>query len=139
MYNASLVITEQLKAIGVNVNLEVYDWPTLIEHRKNPSDWDIFFTFTTLAPDPTQISYIDSRKEYPGWYNNPQVDQLIDQLAVTTNQDENKVIFDQLQKLYSQDVSTVKLGDMFALSASRNNVKNYDFFYDIHFWNVSLE
>lgn len=139
LYKASLVIEQQLKGVGMNVKLEVYDWPTLLQKRKEAKAWDIFFTYANIYAHPTQITFVDSRKEYPGWYKNEQVDKLLDELAVSTDQKKSKELFHQVQQLYNDDVPTIKLGDMHALSAGRKNVKNFDYFYDVHFWNVSLE
>ena len=45
MYNAALVMAEQLKAIGMNVRLEVQDWPATIATRdKNHDAWNYHFT-----------------------------------------------------------------------------------------------
>lgn len=139
LYKSSLLIAERMKEIGINVNLEVYDWPTLLDLRKDPEKWDIFYTYTGLSAHPSEINYVDSRKNYPGWYHNSEINQLLDQLVVTPDQDEAKEIFREIQSLYLEDVPIVKLGDMHALAASRSNVKNFNYFYEIHFWNVSVE
>jgi peptide/nickel transport system substrate-binding protein len=139
LYKSALVIAEQLKGIGMNINVEVYDWPTLLERRKDPKLWDIFFTYTGMSAHPSEINFVDSRKKYPGWYANPKVDELLDKLVVTPDQAAAMDIFKQIQTLYLADVPTIKLGDMHSLAASRKNVKNFDYFYEIHFWNVSVE
>jgi peptide/nickel transport system substrate-binding protein len=45
MYNAALVMAEQLKAIGVNAQLKVVDWPTSTQMAKQASEaWNYAFT-----------------------------------------------------------------------------------------------
>ena len=45
MYNAALVMQAQLQAIGMNVRLEVQDWPATIATRDNQADaWNYHFT-----------------------------------------------------------------------------------------------
>jgi peptide/nickel transport system substrate-binding protein len=45
MYNAALVMAEQLKAIGVNAQLKVVDWPTSTQTAKQASgEWNYAFT-----------------------------------------------------------------------------------------------
>lgn len=138
LYRASLVIQQQLTMIGMNVELEVYDWPTLLERRRDPGAWDIFFTFAGIYIHPSQITFVDSRKGYPGGYANAEVDALLDQLVATPDREEAAALFDEVQALYRSDVPTVKLGDMFALSASGPQLTGFDYFFDLHFWNVSL-
>ena len=36
MYNATLVVQEQLKQAGFNAEVEQYDFSTFMEHRSNP-------------------------------------------------------------------------------------------------------
>ena len=45
MYNAALVMSEQLKAVGINAKLEVVDWPTSVQRQeKEDTGWNYFFT-----------------------------------------------------------------------------------------------
>jgi peptide/nickel transport system substrate-binding protein len=45
MYNAALVMAEQMKAIGINAELKVVDWPTSVQLSLNTDkDWNFFFT-----------------------------------------------------------------------------------------------
>ena len=47
MYTAALVMSEQLKAIGMNVELLVLDWPASVQKQQNkgdPSGWNFFYT-----------------------------------------------------------------------------------------------
>jgi peptide/nickel transport system substrate-binding protein len=45
MYNAALVMAEQLKAVGVNAQLKVVDWPTSTQMGTlGGSDFNYFFT-----------------------------------------------------------------------------------------------
>ena len=46
MYNAALVMAEQLKAVGINAELKVVDWPTSVQAcmTKNEPGWNFFFT-----------------------------------------------------------------------------------------------
>jgi len=44
MYNAALVMEQQLKAVGINASLRVVDWPTSIQmsQQLNSSEWHFF-------------------------------------------------------------------------------------------------
>ncbi|MHB1652588.1 MAG: ABC transporter substrate-binding protein [Desulfitobacteriaceae bacterium] len=139
LYNESLALEEQLKKIGFKVDLQVYDWPTFLDKRKNPNSWDIFLTYSTMFQEPFQINYLDGRKNYPGWYNNTQVEQLLDKIALTVDPNQRKEIFRQIQTISYQDIPVIKIGEEFALAAGRKNVKGYDFYMVSTFWNVSVE
>ena len=45
LYNTGLVISQQLKAVGINAELLVLDWPTALQKAmKGTPDWNFFFT-----------------------------------------------------------------------------------------------
>jgi len=45
MYNAALVVSEQLKAVGINAKLDVVDWPTSVNRQLNEkTGWNFFYT-----------------------------------------------------------------------------------------------
>lgn len=139
LYKSAVVVKDQLEKIGMKVNLEVYDWPTLVSKRSDEKAWNIFFTFFPIYSNPTQTLYLDSRNKWPGWYNNSQMDQMLDQMRATLNPEEEKKIFADVQKLYWEDVPVIKLGDMHGLAVQRNYVKGFEFFMDLSFWNVSVQ
>ena len=45
LYNSALVMSQQLKAIGIDAQLQVLDWPTALQKSmKGTPDWNYFFT-----------------------------------------------------------------------------------------------
>ena len=45
MYTTALVMSEQLKGIGMNVELQVLDWPATVQKQQNSAEgWNFFFT-----------------------------------------------------------------------------------------------
>lgn len=44
MYNATLVVQEQLKKAGINAEVESYDFSTFMEHRADPKQFSMFIT-----------------------------------------------------------------------------------------------
>lgn len=139
LYRAALVIQQQMTDMGLNAILEVYDWPTLLQRRSDAEAWDIFFTFASIYPHPSQVTYIDSRKQYPGWYSNPEVDSLLDELNASASNEHARELFHQVQEIYRTEVPSIKLGDMHGIVAARDYVQGFEYFYDIKFWNVSVE
>ena len=53
MYKAAQVIQEQLKKIGMNVTLGVYDWPGSLAVRKDMTKWDMFTSSHSTRFDPS--------------------------------------------------------------------------------------
>jgi peptide/nickel transport system substrate-binding protein len=45
MYNSSVVMAEEMKAIGINAQLKVVDWPTSVQMALKPdTGWNFFYT-----------------------------------------------------------------------------------------------
>ncbi|MFI4983041.1 MAG: ABC transporter substrate-binding protein, partial [Nevskiales bacterium] len=45
MYNSALVMSEQMKAVGINAQLKVVDWPTSVNMALKPdTGWNFFYT-----------------------------------------------------------------------------------------------
>src|SRR5699024_3516370 len=64
-YNAAIVAKEQLESAGVTVNLDVYDWPTLMDQNKDPSAWDIYFVTFGYVTTPSQLLALNP--DNAGW------------------------------------------------------------------------
>ncbi|AJY75098.1 ABC transporter substrate-binding protein [Paenibacillus beijingensis] len=136
LYNTCVVIKAQLEEIGMNVDLQTYDWGTVLSKQPNPDAWDFFPTTFSSKTDPTQILYLDSRNGWAGWTNNPIIDKLLDQIRSSSSQEQSKKWFDEVQKEFWTSVPVIKLGDKYALMASGSKVEGFRYFEGPVFWNV---
>lgn len=139
LYKSAVVVKDQLEKIGMKVDLEVYDWPTLLSKRKDEKAWDMSMTFLTIFVEPTQTLYLDSRFNWGGWYHNPEMDKLLDEIRATNDFDKAKKIFEQVQSLSLDDAPIAKLGNMHGLIAQRKYVKGFHFFKILSLTNVSVK
>lgn len=108
-YDSSLVITEQLKKAGFNIDFQIYDWATLVSKRADPTQWDMFFTYHGFVPDPTLYTFMS--EAYPGWWTTPEKKELAAKFAMTLDEKERKNIWDQIQSLVYEQVPIMKTGD----------------------------
>jgi peptide/nickel transport system substrate-binding protein len=136
IYKSSLVVKSQLEAAGMKVDLQIYDWPSLVSVRSDKNKWDMFFTFFLPYIDPTQTLYLDSRNKFPGWYNNPNMDQLLDKIRLEFDAEKRKNTFKEVQQLFWNDVPSIKLGNVHGLIGYSKDLNMPKFFYDNFFWNV---
>ena len=136
-YNAAVVAQQQLNAIGLKTKLDVYDWPTMQERRKDEKNWDIFVVGFAVRPTLHQFPFLDSRAGYPGWTNNPEFDRLLDEIQSSPSISEAKPLVDQLQALVWQDLPIVKLGNRLNLAATAEHVQGLQDVIGPILWNVS--
>ncbi|PHR94713.1 MAG: peptide ABC transporter substrate-binding protein [Blastopirellula sp.] len=136
-YDTAIVYTKQLAQAGFNIDLQVYDWATLIEKRAQPDQWDLFFTHHGFVPDPILISVMNDN--YPGWWNTPEKAALKAKFTATSDPAERKAIWSEIQALIYEQVPTMKTGDVYTYNIASSKLKGLGEATLIwpSFWNVS--
>ncbi|KGR78067.1 ABC transporter substrate-binding protein [Ureibacillus manganicus] len=138
-YAFCVVAHEQLKAIGLNVELEVYDWATVLEKRQNPDIYEIFASGWALRPTPVQYPFLDSAGAWPGWTNSEEIDSAIFNIRNAQSAEEAKEHTVKLQTAFWDYVPIIKMGNSMEISSYRSNVQGFDYFIGPVLWNVSIE
>ena len=135
MYNASIVVQEQLKKAGVNVKLEVYDWPTFSERRNDPSAFDITIITNKGKVEPTSLVW--SRPDYVGWTNSEKLGPITAKIRTAPSLDDARKYYDELQAFFLEYKPAIKMGDGDMLFAGRTSLSQLEDIDGLIFWNVS--
>ena len=136
-YDQAVVFTKQLAEAGFNIDLQVYDWATLIEKRAQPDQWDLFFTHHGFVPDPILISVMN--ESYPGWWSTAEKAELQAKFTATSDPAERQAIWADIQATIYDQVPTMKTGDVYTYniaSPKLNGLESSTLIWP-HFWNVS--
>ena len=136
-YDTAIVYIRQLATAGFNVDLQVYDWATLIEKRGQPDQWDMFFTHHGFVPDPILISVMSD--SYPGWWATPEKAALKAKFTASCDAAERPSTWAEMQALFYDQVPTMKTGDIYTYNIASPALKSLGDTTLIwpHFWNVS--
>ena len=136
-YDTAIVYTKQLAQAGFNIDLQVYDWATLIEKRSQPDQWDLFFTHHGFVPDPILISVMNDN--YPGWWTTDEKAELKARFTASSDPAERQAIWSEIQALIYEQVPTMKTGDVYTYNIASPALKGLGEATLIwpHFWNVS--
>ncbi|MSP48957.1 MAG: ABC transporter substrate-binding protein [Alphaproteobacteria bacterium] len=133
MYNASLVVAEQLKAIGINVKLSVVDWPAAAQTWSNSATgWNLFFNASGNGPvqGPVQTirQYAAPQSAYkpktPADADKP-FNDAFDEMVNGATPDIRKAAFARAQVRLLDQVLVLPFGALNQLQAVRSNVKNF--------------
>lgn len=135
-YNQALPIKSQLEAVGMQVDLQVMDWATLVSRRSKPDQYDVFITGHEAYGHPLVQPFLDDK--WPGFWSNEQKEQIVRSLIAETDQTRAKQLIDQLQGVVYSDVPFVKLEEGFLLRVARKELQGYTNPADFYFWNAWL-
>jgi peptide/nickel transport system substrate-binding protein len=136
MYNTAIVIQDQLAKVGAKVELDVYDWPTLLANRADRSNWDAFTSSFPFVGQPGQTLFLHSANKHSSGYANPEMDGYLDAVRYATTQEEALAAWEKAQALYWEDTPVIKFGDLNYLDGSRNGITVDNLFGLEIFWNV---
>jgi peptide/nickel transport system substrate-binding protein len=144
MYNAALVTTEQLKAVGINAKLEVVDWPTSVNRMSKEADgWNFFFTGWGTQP---ALGALATIKFFipPGGTQapsppDPDLQAAYEEMQAQPTLAGRQAGFVKAQKIVLEKVYAVPFGSLTKVQAVRTNVKGFTPFRAPRFSNVWIE
>ena len=145
-YNSSVVMNEQLKAVGINSELLVLDWPAaLSKSQKDTTGWNFFFTGwnTVYASggaqslrnlgDPANVHKPKDNR------SDPEFMQHWTDVARGATLDERKAAFARAQQRVYDEVMAIPLGMFPKVQAVRVNVENFKPYYMPRIANVWIK
>lgn len=136
-FDDASVFTRQLADAGINVQMVVVDWATLLQLRGQPGEWDMFMTHHGTVPDPILLTPLND--SYPGWWKTPEKHELVGKFIGTSDLEERQKVWADLQALMYEQVPAVKVGSIFSYDIASPKL---DTGWDMappfpHFWNAS--
>ena len=105
------MIAKQLKDAGFNIDLQIYDWATLLTRRSQPPLWDLFFTTHGFVPDPMLWTFMSPT--YPGWWDTEKKRQYSSEFTANTDPAKRMVALENIQKIFYDEVPLARTGDIF--------------------------
>ncbi len=141
MYKAAQVVSEQLKAAGFKVRVDVFDWATAMARRRDGNAWNLWFTGQGTGPS---VGPFAALKDVVSPQKNqitadPVIDQLYSELISGKTFEARKATFAKFQERVYDQVLFLKFGDLTRKQAARANVKGFVPYRIPRMWNVWLE
>jgi len=131
-YNAQVqaaeVLKDQLKQININVTPKPEEWTTYISQTINPKNFDAAIIGWIGAIDPDDVLYprFSTHGSFDeSSYNNPQVDDLLDQGRTLQTHDERKPVYNQAEAMVVDEAPEVFFYFYDQYEALRDYVKGY--------------
>jgi peptide/nickel transport system substrate-binding protein len=127
LFDTAVLAQAMLQEAGINVKIEVMDWATH-QDRYNAGKFQAISMSYSARLDPS-LSYDmmsgDKAKQPRKVWDNPEAQKLITQSTVTVDRKQRQAIFDQLEKMFRDDVPMIVLYSGVKVSAVGENVKGF--------------
>jgi len=107
-FELSVVHSQQLEAIGLNIELLQSDWATVIERRNKEEGWEVMATGWGLKVDPMLSPQFLGT--FVGWWDTERAESLRDAILTTPNYDERFKLWEELQCLWYEEVPALGYG-----------------------------
>ena len=143
MFKSAVVVSEQLKALGINVKLDVLDWPTMAAKALTSEGWNLAtsgfaiqpfvgpYSFLKLFWGPAHVGRVTS---------DPVLDQAWTKFNTSLKQADRKDAWAQIQQRMADQVYILKLGDQGFKLGMVKTLAGFKPYQGAHrFWNVWLE
>jgi peptide/nickel transport system substrate-binding protein len=135
-YNMSVVVQQQLQAVGMNVKLAVTDWATVLAAREDEKKFDIFFTSFTIRPIP--IQYLFLNPEWFGWTDSEEIKRIVDDILNAESEEEAQKFSPDLHRAFWDYLPIIKPGNSTLITSMSKDVDGFQFISNPILWNVSL-
>jgi peptide/nickel transport system substrate-binding protein len=105
--NVCVLVQRQLKEIGIQVEISLYEWAVFIRDKINPRDFEACVLGWSLSLDPDVYEIWHSSQIEKGFnftaYSNPEVDRLIELGRTEYDREKRKEYYRRIHELIHQD------------------------------------
>lgn len=128
--DTALVIKEQLKAVGITMNIEAIEWTSWLTdvYQNREFEGTIIGFDSNLAPKDIMRRFVSDNSKNMCNYNNVEYDKLFRE-AVSTTDDTVKIsIYKKMQQILSDDAASIFIADSAKLVAFSKELEGYTFY-----------
>lgn len=145
---SAVIIQRRLKEVGIAVTIRTIEWASFIKQFINTGNFDAVILGWGLGLDPDQYNIWHSSQQSPGQFNfigyqNPKVDQLLEQGRSELNPEKRMKIYHAFAKELLEDSPIVYLSAGYGLTAVHKRVQGIvdpvpaaGAGYDDHLWYI---
>jgi peptide/nickel transport system substrate-binding protein len=140
--NAALVLQNQLKAIGLNISIDLFDRATSYEYLKS-GKWNLKVSrWSDMTPDPQNFQpWTGTNGWVTGWDDEAshEMDVIFERMAVATDQQERYQIVQEFYAKFWEEVPYIKSFNDVRLYGANERIQNFQAYGQPFFWNVWVD
>ena len=139
--DTAVTIGEQLKAIGIKVNVKVVDWPTALATSGKKDGWNAWTLMMGIEPyeGPYNVASFFTGPSARQQVQDPVLDAANTKLTNSLKLEDRKAAFADFQKQMMEQAWAIKVGDVGIYQATSAKVKGYKPYRIPRMWDVWME
>lgn len=126
--NIALVIQDQLKEIGVTVELDQVEWGTFID-KWVARDFESFVSYNGSGNDPDRALYpalTTGGSVNAFQYSNPELDELLEQGRKLTDHDERRAVYQEAEILIAEEAPLIFINTRAGHFAAASSLQGWE-------------
>jgi peptide/nickel transport system substrate-binding protein len=136
-YNASLIVQQQLEAVGLKVDLQVFDWGTVLARLGDPSVYDLFPTSYPYAASPVSVQYL-MKTDSSGYTDDAKLNEYVAHMQAKPTLEAAAAFWrETVQPYCDEEIFTLHLGGYDYIYGVSQRVKGFEPYYGLKLWGVS--
>jgi peptide/nickel transport system substrate-binding protein len=140
----SQAVAKQLQEkLGLNIKIEVMDWPTCSARREEPTGWAFMdndcSSYNYMPLKIRDFFYCQSDSVVRGDYCNSELDVAFDEALYAVTDQQEQDAWAEAQRIIYQDVPFIKFYDEPSFYATRDDIKGYVGWYRPRYFGVWRE
>jgi len=128
------VAANGMKEAGLNTELVVVDWATLLTQRNDAAVWDMFVTHGPILPEPTLYSFMSPT--VPGWWASPARETAVAAFNAEPDPAKRAALWGGVQRLIYEEVPIIRIGNFNALGVRSRRLSGLTPAIWPFFWNA---
>lgn len=123
------VVQDMLTELNITVNIEIMSTSTKQTRLNEKQDFDMHISFFNNLINDVDYTFAstlvkDSASNY-SYYDNPEVEALIDQSRACTDEEERQAIFDQIYEIIDRDCPSIPMYYESVIVGARSNISGF--------------
>lgn len=137
-YNAALVMKQELEAVGLTVDLQVYEWGTLLTKIADPTAFDLYPMSYPYDDNPASKNYI-RKTNTSGYTNDATLDQyILNMNSLSSYSDAQEYWKTTIQPYCIETMQIIHIGDYKINVGLTKNVEDFRFYHNIQLGGVKV-
>jgi len=132
--NACMVVNNQLRNVGLNIDLQLVDQNTFAS-RLIAGKWHIVTAVSSFIPSPSLLYWTREKEPITGWTSEKKI-QLSRQMRQETSAAKRFKAWEAMQKLAYEEAARTKFGNGSSLAATSVKAAGWGEMTGVRFWNV---